>query len=75
MWDCDDGKRRKFWGDVVSVGGTGDFKVTYDNGDTATMTEAALLKCFDVMKKELLLRARKRRHDCTNAAAKRSRRR
>ena len=76
MWDCDDGQRRKYWGDVVSVGGTDAFKVTYDNGDTVTMTEAALLKVFDVMKKELLHRARKRRsRDCANATAKRSRRR
>ena len=74
-WDCEDGQRRKYWGDVISVGGADAVNVTYDNGDVDTMTEDSLLKVFDTMKKEILQRLRKRKaRDGAKVSTKRARR-
>ena len=56
MWrwyECEDGNRRKYGGEVSSVGEGSKFVVKYDNGDEESMSEQDLLQVFAQMKREI----------------------
>ena len=75
MWrwyDCDDGRRRKYEGEVTSVGEGAKLVVKYDNGEEDLMHEQDLLQVFVQMKREIKS-TNKRKRPASSQVGKRSR--